>query len=461
MVSNPEAVDTLLQSSAEIGFQSHQLCDEARLSLDRHLVPPARTRYWYLWKVLASQIQQVAISYGDGHVYGEGKLYAEPDNGYEISPPANMVSPGRFILASPAGDGVVWCQNTDYWWQDSSHAKLVFRRHPADLAFDATTIYTDGVATDTEYKFWCFYSKWDASDVYYEWAYILGLPNGPATEAYRNLMNRYWDILVEGPSASKLEMLANAVADVPVVETDGEVVQYITATDDKLAITTTNKTYLFHPDSAAIVSVGDTVDEDDQLVDTVQLFEVGPDSLPSASDVPLVTVGQQFTKRETGQLGWLNRNVDVEVETDADGTTVTFELTGEASKVQLFWAGVDQTLLQAAIGTNGTFPAALNPFELLVSLWEGGFFVLKVTTNRCGPDWLGVDWFSYLRSLVPARVAYVVIIETLLADEEGSSMAGASLLMSDETDASDLMEGITVDSESMVMTDLEPIVELP
>jgi hypothetical protein len=438
---------------------------EAIASVSRFTVPIFHTDNWYFLPILETEFLEDPLTYGDGSVYGP-----QPSNNveykfggnhgstyYNVSVPDGLERV-RTIFNRITEPSVTLTEGLDYIISNDS---LVFAANLFDNdLIPKRDIYEDGEVVDRQIGLWLFKGQFDWEHTYKHFGYVLGMHLTPSSESYRDLVNAVMDALVEGTAEKHIEAVVAAVAGIPVVIEATEVVEAIITDHRGLLIATDQNAYRYSDASTAIVAVGDTVVAGQQLVDSVEFFDLNQGATPA---INAVTLDEGFLLSDYyGEITFYNKTVPLVVDTTEAKTKVSFELGGWPASVQQFW---DDTHTRGVASGNTlanmldvrdnpttepdatNLPATINPLEFLVeNLLRFNAYVVRIKVAATDAT-LGFENLRFLRRITPPWTTVIVLLE-LTADDDSILLDGAG----SATDA-----GYT---EAMVTFDgMEPVEE--
>lgn len=442
-----ELVEQYVFARAQEELQTFQDLTELVATSSRFEVPIYHTDNWYFLVIKESELNSLILKYGEGAVYGDqpnGTLYkyGEPNViqtglGYSFPVAADLKS-CRNIFNRLSRPSLTYQRGVDF---TLSEGVISFASNPFDDSRVAIReVYEGSDVVDREAGLWVFKGEFDWEHEFYHFGYVLGLRLESSAE-YRDFVNAVLDAIVRGTSEKELQLAIAAITGTPVVVDAEETVELI-KTDLRYKIVVTDKNvYKFQTSATVIVEVGDTVYAGDQLVDTVQFFDLNRGETP---DIFAVTVGLGFLPGGFADgLTFLNKDVPLDVTTELGRTKVTFELGGLPTDVERFWTLVHEkgvadgttlaNLLDGRLEPStepiaANMPATINPLEFLIEnvLRYNAYIVkIKVSNARGG---LSMHNTRLLRKIVPPWTAMILLLElesdeTIEMDGEGTEEA--------------------------------------
>lgn len=429
-------------SRAQEELQAYNDLLETVASVSRLEVPIFHTDNWYLLTLKESDLIDRKLAYGDGPVYGpntNGITYEygdsyNPDDEfrYEFAIPEDLADV-KLILNRLTAASRTLTAGVDYALQPS---KIRFRQNPFDDEKLAKRDIVEGTdVVDREVALWLFKGQFDWQHTYTHFGYLLSVQLRSSRE-YRDLVNAVVDAFVEGTSALSKTYAIAAMTGTPVAVEPTETVELITKDNNNLVIATDKSVYKFHKNANAIVAVGDVVTAGDQLVDTVQVFELNNGTAP---DVMSVTVGLGLLPGGfTGGLSFVNEERPLVVETVDGKTKVSFEIGGWPTDIEAFWDLVHANGLAEGktlanyldVRDNPTdepmaasLPATINPLQFLVeNVLRYNAYVVKINVSAIRGQLIS----RLFRKIVPPWTTCLLLLDLAVSDETIAMVAGGS-----------------------------------
>lgn len=432
--------------------QKAQDLQEALDLLGRQSAPVLHREHWYLLRLKESERDTGDVgllAYGDSYaskavVYGEqsdGYQYrygVVRDGDYTVFPLPSALREAPFILNRVTDTETVWTAGLDYYL-DLARGRIVFRQDPfAAGNFPLREVFAGDEVVDREVDLWIYQAGLDESYLYRHFGYILGIP-GPSTENYREFLNAIFDAIVQGSASGQLARALAAMTDTPLVRNESETVEAIAQDERHLLVITDREVYRFPKEATPVVSVGQTVQQDDPLVDTLEFLEFNRGEMPSdlaAIEIPRdMLVGDYY-----GGISFPNDEKDLIVSTDGVFTRVEFELGGFPGDVAEFWdqfhaRGVANppTLAQLLDRRENppdepgaaSLPETINPLQFLIeNVLRHHAFAVRLKPRQFGSQALGLGYARFLRDIIPPHTWMLILLE-LVAPTDEIMMEGA------------------------------------
>lgn len=403
-----DVVAALLRGVAAAG----QLTEDAVAGLANAVAPatadPLRRWRWLPLPLAAADRRPAPpIDYGSGAVFGPqpgtGDVYrfgAPTDGAVSYPLPAGVVTAAA-VTDRVAAPTRVWAVGVDC---KAAGGRVVF---PADpLA---------GAAAGT---LWLADAAVEATDLSRRFGTVLGL-GLPSTAGGRAAAVAGYAVAAEGASDLGLRALLGAVAGVPCVAADGEVVAAVLTDVDATRVVTDAAVYLYRAGAVPTVAAGDTLAAGDWPVAGVGLYAAA--ALPSAL-VPDVALDPGLTGL-ADTVTVPNRSVALTV-TVADGhLRVEWPMGGAGATVTAFFAAAHAAGVAAGKTVGDTYdrratpdgplptvvPPADNPFARLAAqgVLDGArFFVLSAAV---GDTAAVAAALPAVRDLLPPHVRVIVV----------------------------------------------------
>lgn len=440
--SNRQQIRSLMQARGDEERQKQINLGEAAASVSRLTVPVFHTDHWFKLTLKESELNDENIAvlrYGEGAVYGHDPItgveykYGVPQNLWSMFPILSTIAESTFIFNRLTQPSVSLSHGLDYFFDITDNA-IVFRENPfRNPLISIQEVYSAGIVVDREITLWMFRPKIDLEDIYKQFGYVLDLKLD-SSEEYRGYLNAIWDGVVEGASGKDLEEAIASLTDTPVVQTDGEIVQHIQKDHLHLLVLTDKQAYRYPTNTLAVVSVGDTVNAGDQLVDTVRIFEFHDGVVPIVTELAAVEVGQGFiVSGFVGGITFYNKSTPLDVDTSGIFTRIEFSVGGFVGDIAEFWdqfhaRGVDNppTLAQLLdqrtnkVGepTAAALPVSINPLEFLIqNVLRNNAFVVKIRVNQQGPNRIPLSHAKQLRRIIPPHTAIILLVELVVDNE--------------------------------------------
>jgi len=241
-------------------------------------------------------------------------------------------------------------------------------------------------------------------------------------------LNAYWDSLVTGTRVTDIIRATSAIGGVPLVRNTGEIVEVILEDSDKLRIITSLDVYEFHPSSTPIVSVGDTLNAGDLMVDTVSVIELSSQTA-DLSRVPATAVNDSFLSGGYfSEIVFENKTVTLDyLGLDAGGKAIVeFELSGYPGDLEVFWDKVHENgvangkVLAEYLDPRenpGTppvpsiLPSTINPLQfVLENIMRNNLFVITLKPSQFQSGVPDLDFLRTFREIVPPHTTFLIFL---------------------------------------------------
>jgi hypothetical protein len=450
---------------------------EAIAALSRLDIPLLHADRWRLLKLKESDrnvTEPSMLRYGDNHVTSSAVYGPQVDSSvyrYGVSrdiktssfPIATEIKEAPLIFSGVSSPRASLVGGLDYYL-DLDRSLIVLRDNPFDDdRFFVTPVYENSELVDQEVWLWVYQSQIDWEYVWKHFGYILNI-NLPTSKAYKRLVNAIFDGVVEGTAVKHISNAVAGICDTAVVKEDGEIVEEIVRDRRHLLIATDKHVYRFNKSASAAVAVGQTLQEFDQLVNTVQFYEF------NRGQVDDTVLGVEIPKEllvgdYVGGLVFENKESGVEVGSDGVFTTIKFDVGGFEEDVTEFWEqmharGVESPPTLAQLLDQRTnkvgepaatnLPTTINPLKFLAeNVLRHHTYLLRLKTNQFGPDASSLTNLRFLRKLVPPHTYMLILLEAA-ADTDVIEMLGSG----DETspgyeESPYLGYGVTATSDSL------------
>jgi len=458
----------ILEGQALLHRQTQANLRHLQDSLSRETLPLGQRHRWYQIKLRRSECNSAAISalrYGENVTYAgipseitQDWLEFNPEDWFELTEddwnelvlsgggsPAvsNIKYYGQLLdrhtysfpcplalTAAPLlltdrifSPSITLVAGLDYEY-DAANGQLVFYTQPFDDSrISSELVYTGSEVTDTEITLWMFQPVEDRDLPWYHLGYQLGLRQA-TSENYRRFLQAYWNGLTNGGSEYVIRQLLSAVVDVPIAETDGEVVEDVVTDSRNLLVITSDNVYKLHIDDTATVAIGDVLYRGQTLGEAFQAIDLNRGNVPDS--LFAVTLGKEYLA--PGYLDGITfRNADVPLTvTDVEGIAkVSFEVGGWPLDIAKFWDEVHSRGLAAGqtladlLDTRtikedppraGNLPATVNPLEFLAAnVLRRHALVIQAKTAYLGPNRLDYALLRMLRHILPSFSSLLLV----------------------------------------------------
>jgi len=420
--------------------QSHDNLLEAVSAVSRHTVPLAHTQRWSFVKLLESQRNASDASllrYGDNASYGpQPETYSE----YKYGVPAGS-SP--FVFPLPAGlkdvpliynriidPSEVLVRDVDFI-VDPVRGSWSFREDPfTNDLFPRRELFQGNEVVDREIGLWAVQARYDYGWIHTHWGYVAGV-NLPSTAGYRDLLNAFFDGLVQGTDLETIQDLVAALTGIPTVLGELETVQEIVNDGHRWLVVTDQQVYKLPATSQLLVTAGQKIKAGQPLCDSVQFYELNRGQGPDLSGLSLDQ--SYLVGAFHGSLQFNNGNTPLVVTYDENGITrAEFEIGGDPADVRLFWdhvhtEGVANGLTFAQmLDTRESptsqprpenLPSTINPLEFVfTNLFRNNVFFVRIRVTDLDERALGLHHLRLVRQLTPPHTSLIVVLELALSE---------------------------------------------
>lgn len=286
-------------------------------------------------------------------------------------------------------------------------------------------VIVNNVVVDYILPLWFLRAGIDNDWLYEQFGYVIPL-NLSSSQRYKDAINAVFSSYTSATSYDDIALLLEAIADASRVLTDGETVQLISADAIHRLIFTDKNTYEFGLGANPIVIVGQVVNQGDQLVDTVAIYEPTAGSAPPLSSL---TLGAGFLDPSiAGPLTFSNASTPLVVTLNVLGyTKVSWALGGAGADVTNFFdilhskgIAAGKTLAmcmdnrpqpQPTQPTAFNLPATINPLQFLYqNAFRANAWTIVLKTAGFGPDALGTSLLYLLRNMIPPHNTAITIV---------------------------------------------------
>jgi hypothetical protein len=322
------------------------------------------------------------------------------------------------VLQDAISEPIVSMANEIDYYLDTVNQKIVFRFDP----FLNPQLIQNPVG---ELTLWAIRARFDTNYLVNHVTSIIGINSAPPNQAFKDMVNAAISAYAGATSYATVARFVAGMTDVPIVSSDDEEVTDIFSDATHLVISTNLKIYKFKLGSIPIVAVGDVLQADDQLVDTVQIFENNRGQVPG---LPSLTLDVGFLLPNlTGPLTFTNASTPLVVTLNVLGfTKLTWALGGAGADVTQFF-----TDLHARGVANGatlanymdlrpqpqptqpdanSLPATINPMTFLFeNVLRANAFIIKMNTTLFGADAPGLAYSYLIRTIVPPHSTAILL----------------------------------------------------
>lgn len=420
-------VESLIQAKAIASQQSHLDLLALIDSMSRQSVPVFHKENWHFLTFKESEITSVDLpaNYFDSDLSFDDTYKSTFDTTESsligVKLPEGMTD-CRVILNRIVGTSLTLNKNIDFVIRDGF---ILFRENPFDSEYVARRdVWNESTTVDHEAGLWLFKSDWDWQTVYNQFGYSIGIQMR-SSDGYKTLVNAIMDALVAGTKVRDLHYLWSAVTGVPLVLERHETVEEVTEDATGLVIVTDKHAYRFKLGSSAMVSVGQTLNGGDPLVDSLQFFTFTDGQVDS--QIKALTTGASFIgEGYFSDLTWENKEVDLVLDEEGDLPRISWELGGYPGDVEFFWdkanqvpTGDNPSLYECLVAKYGNIPAKINPLQFLCeNIFRNNLFVVLIKpTLFVNKDALGLEHISSIRKILPPNLAMIVIVELKFTEQ--------------------------------------------
>lgn len=378
-------------------------------SISRQACPVFHNELWYNVELLQSEMTPVFVPVG-------GTTFPWPTVAKEV----NHMTNGLLHPTVMMTNGVDFQVNY-------SGGTILFPFDPfTDPRFDPIPVFDNaGAIIDYKLSLWFLGAQLDWNFIYEQFGYVIGL-NLPSSKNYKDLVVAILDGVSGATSYDDVARAVSAIADIPIVKSDGETVEAIFVDPQGLLIATDKFVYRFKSTAVPVVAVGDVVNRDDSLVDALYIFEPNRGGTPDLVDL---TIGPAdlLDPSLPGPLTFDNTVYPLTVIPNVFGyTKVTWPLGGVPADVTAFFdllhakgIAVNKTLAmcmdtrpqpQPTQPTAANLPATINPLAFLfANALRNNAFVVRLKPADFGPGALSLSTLAYLRHIIPPHVVMIVV----------------------------------------------------
>ncbi len=303
-----------------------------------------------------------------------------------------------------------------------------------------------GDEVDAETVLWVYNGEWDLDYVYTQFAYVLNLKMD-STEFYKDFVNAYWNMFVDGPSILNVKLLIAALMGVPLA-LGGETVETIYEQPTHTSVITDQNVYRISPLATVSVAEGDSLSLGDSLVEGFKIIELRQGDTISVEDLPQITLDSSTISGDYhANLIFENAETPLEYSTDSEGNAVvTFEVSGFDEDIATFWESVHAM----GLASGNTFarlldtredpetepgpsdlPSTINPAQFIIdNFFMNNFFVIKINTAIIDDTAPGIRYLSHLRRNLPPHITYRVFIQLYAGEENYDTILNIDEAMS-------------------------------
>ena len=459
MIQDRGTVQELAQATSLLLAQLEQKVNESELLASHQTSQSFRMRLWRPLVFRESELDSEAnvVSFGSGRVFGDGLLFGQKKNeSVSFAIPTDVKDIGYMVedLAAPE---LVLTPGVDFVL-DTRKARLVFKANPFDdPRIPKRDLFNGGKKADREITVWAISVAEHDRSVYLRHGAVIGLrDDGEAS--YAEAVALAYQTLLQGPSAAVLRRALHAIGGLRVAEGGETVLEINTTAQDQLLIITDRNVYRFHVESTPLVAVGDTLEKDQVLADTVVVEPLGSGN-PDLSTIPALVLNEELAS-VAGPIGIANEEVAITQVTYKGVLDIEFPVFGRPEAVQAFWRdlhqrGIDagRTLRDVVLEWKGTLQTTINPVELIAGhLIANNAVVISLKPEHfLVRDQMGAKLTDAISRFLPPRMLllqYMFLTPTTDTYTPGGSADEVALYGSTDT----------IDSAGAGISDLSPVV---
>lgn len=408
--------------------QTFERLQEASDCRSRLNIPVFRKENWRYFSISSKEITNFSNMYGEGGSYDDGSIFGLRSGSLPfICSFPKEIADCKVITNRITNSSMTLLGGLDFFI-NKSNSTIRFAINP----FNDPRIQKQ--KTDDGYEeviLWLYKPQIDKQYLFYHFGNVINMW-AKSSEEYKELVNNVYDSLCDGTSIGKTLDAVSITTGIPLAK-GTETVEYVE--EDKLnkLVITDKFVYGFSKHSQILVSVGDTVSQDQSLSDGFIYQELNR-GVP-LEDISVLSVSSEILNQKTiGDLGFINSDKPISVTKSLDGkTVVTFEVGGHPFDVDNFWKQVNdrgiktgKTLADYLDTRNNkdgepqasNLPESLNPLLFMCeNLFRYGGIVIKINSKAVRATAAGIDKLSYVRRLLPPH-SHVFIILSLPGIEE-------------------------------------------
>jgi hypothetical protein len=446
-----DQMQTYAQAVSAAAAQNELSMLEAIAALSRYDVPIFHTENWYPLVLRKSQTNFTpanAFTFNnDQLVFDSGKQAKFNEfsgrDFFAFNAPENLAGAARIFdrLVFPNYELI---GGVDFV-VDTASQVIIFTEDP--FTSDTVTkqpIYENEQLVDEEITLWAFKANFDYGYLFQQFAYAVNI-NLASSENAKALTNAVISgLILGGASDAAIVPALSAIFDVPLVKSDGEVVEVITLDNAGLLIVTDKHVYRFNADATPAVAVGAVVNTGAHLTGAVKFVDlnrgVAPDDLKALALDSGYTSGCFYS-----DLVFENKEVPLRVDTEHPSgyTYVSFPLAGFPNDVRRFFDEMHERGIQQIpttppecdltgenrrLGTLAhildrrpervgepdatSLPATINPLKFLIAnVLRNNAAIVKVRISELGKNHLGLYNIRHVRQLLPPYSALFFFYE--------------------------------------------------
>jgi hypothetical protein len=425
---------------------------ETVAALSRYELPIFHTENWY---PLTLKKSQTNVTPANAYRFDADRLQFDTGTAIAFDGAADrdfyaFPAPADFAAAGQIFDRLVFPNlaligGTDFI-VDTADAVVIFTSNPFDIATASRRPVYDANdnLVDEEITLWAFKASFDYSYLFQQFAYAVNI-NIASSENAKKLVNAIITGLLDGGASDRaVNGALSAIFDVPLVETNGEVVELVTLDNTGLVIATDKQVYRFSSAATPLVAVSDTLNAGDRLTDTFEIINLNRGVVPDT--ITALALDSGFTSGcYYSDLVFENKDVPLLVDHDHPSgyTYVSFQLAGFPHDIRRFFdelhaRGIsqipqtppecDKTGANKRLGTLAhildrrikpagepqidDLPATINPLKFLVeNVLRNNSGIVFVRASELGKNHLGLYNIRHIRQLLPPYAALFFIYQ--------------------------------------------------
>ena len=392
-------------------------------------VQPFLAQQWQLVRLLQSELSQSlnVIQYGSGIGYGDGHVYGQiRSNAYTWQLDTQLKDIG-YLVDQVINPQVVFDSSNSYF--DPQTSTISFVVNPFTLMNSLPVYDGAGNVIDQQILLWARNASLDIQTPWLRYGSILKIP-GQSNADYVEILQASWSLFVNGPNLH--DLTRGFMASAGLRATAGtEVVQVVQTDVDGLCIVTDQNVYRFAPTATPLVTVGQTVIQDQALADTVQVIEFGTGRAPDYAAMPGIALGPGLVDGVLNMIVWPN-NVQNWQYVNGDAQVVLY---GDPTDIANFWAATHvrgvasgRTLAQW-LGVTSIHTFAVNPMEFIIGNTLANSLIVITVKPQDFLDYQ-TGFLNRLASLVPSGTILLVQmdISAVVDSYQASGVASSAML---------------------------------
>lgn len=417
-----------LKGRYNLSEQTFERLQEASDCRSRLNTPVFRNETWRYLSISSKDVENFSNLYGENTTYDDSSVYGSRSATLPfVCPFPEGIADCQLITNRLSNSSVTLVRGLDFSI-DRDKKLIRFNSNPFNDSRIAKEKNDEGYE---EIILWLYKPKIDKQYVYYHFGHIINMWSKSSQE-YKDIVNNVYDCLADGTSIGKTLDAISIATGIPLAK-GNETVEYIEA--DKLhnLVITDKHVYRFSKRSTVLVSVGDSLSEDQPITSGFVYEELNRGQLPAV--VQAISLSPEvLSKRFVSEIGFENGSKPLVLGSDLNGKTkVSFELGGHPFDVEAFWEEVHargvtsgKTLadyLDTRTNKDGepeasNLPTTINPLSFLTeNLFRYGAIVVRINSADVVKNAVGVDKLSYVRRLLPPH-SHMFLILALPSIEE-------------------------------------------